>query len=405
MIKVCHIITQLELGGAQQNTLYTVSHLDPQRFQPLLITSPDGLLVAEAERCRTVRKYYVPHLGRAIRPWRDLRALFAIWQILRQELRRDPAMPLIVHTHSSKAGILGRWAAKLAGVQCIIHSIHGFGFHPSQTWLKRQVFIGLERLTAPITTHFIAVSKANLHTGRDLKLFPETRVSLIRSGIEIARFQQYADRAAPEYQAQRTRFLRAAHIPQQKRLVGMIACFKPQKAPLDFIRAMQIVTMHYPDAHGILVGDGVLRPQLEALIAQSRLASSITLLGWRTDIPELIALFDVLALTSRWEGLPRVCPQAMAAGVPIVATNVDGTPEAVHDGVNGFVLPPGDINGIAEKIAYLLTHPEQAKQMGVEGQRRVQEFDIDRMVAQQAELYERLTNQPHATPLRAEFAS
>lgn len=384
MIKVCHIITQLELGGAQQNTLFTVSHLDRTDFLPILITGTEGLLVEEANRSTDVRKYYLPDLVREIRPVQDLKVLFQIRRLLRQERHKDPQMPLIVHTHSSKAGIVGRWAAQLAGVSRIIHSIHGFGFHPYQSAAERWIYIILEWLTARITTHFIAVSAANIRLGKQYHLFSSHNVSLIRSGIDIARFQHDGHSTRAEH---RRRMLKTLNLPEKTSIIGMIACFKPQKAPLDFIRVMQIVARRNAHAHAVMVGDGTLRLQIEALIAEYTLEERISLLGWRTDIPELLALFDLLVLTSYWEGLPRVCPQAMAAGLPIVATDVDGIPEAVEDGVNGYLLSPGDIQGIAAQVLYLLEHPEIAQKMGEAGQKRVAEFDINRMVHQQEELY------------------
>ncbi|GAK57431.1 putative glycosyltransferase, group 1 [Candidatus Vecturithrix granuli] len=390
MIKVCHIITQLELGGAQQNTLFTVEHLDRSQFLPILITGAEGLLIEEANQCADVQKYYLPELIREIRPAQDLRVIIEIRRILRQEFQKDPQTPLIVHTHSSKAGIVGRWAAKLAGVRWILHSIHGFGFHPYQSFPERWAYIFLEWLTARITTHFIAVSAANIATGIHYRLFSRDRVSLIRSGIDIARFQQYANRTSSEGQMHRTQMLRNFHLPQDKSLIGMVACFKPQKAPLDFIRVMKMVVERYPQAHAVMVGDGVLRSQIEAMIAEYHLEETISLVGWRTDIAELLPLFDVLVLTSYWEGLPRVCPQAMAAGLPIVATNVDGIPEAVQDGITGFLAQPGDLRALADKIVYVLEHPEIAQEMGRKGQERVAEFDIYRMVHQQEELYRSL---------------
>lgn len=390
MIKVCHIITKLELGGAQQNTLHTVNTLNRHLFLPLLITGPEGMLVEEANRYTHVTTYYVPALVREIQPFTDLKAITAIARILKAEYQAAPHVPWIVHTHSSKAGIVGRWAAKLAGISCIIHSIHGFGFHPDQPPVTRWLYIFLEWVTARITTHFIAVSQANIQTGLRLGLFSASQVSLIRSGIDIPRFQTHIADSEAERHTHREHTLRELGIPVHKRIVGMIACFKPQKAPLDFIRVMRLVTETIPEAHAMLVGDGVLRPQIEALIAQQRLESGVSLLGWRTDIPALLPLCEVLVLTSRWEGLPRVCPQTMAAGVPIVATSVDGIPEAVQDGVNGFLLSPGDIRGMADKIIYLLTHPDIARDMGHQGQKLVDEFDIRRMVRQQEELYQSL---------------
>ncbi len=393
MIKVCHIITKLELGGAQQNTLYTVKSLDKQQFLPLLITGSKGILIKEANLYHHVKKYYLPELVREIQPLKDAIALYKIWQILRREKRETPQMSLIVHTHSSKAGILGRWAAKLAGISWIIHSIHGFGFHNYQSRLIRWAFIVLERITAKITTHFIAVSLANIETGIRLGLLVRSRVSLIRSGIDIARFQEGFDCLASTTQECREKKLRELHIPLHKKVVGMIACFKPQKAPLDFVHAIKIVADAMPEVHAIMVGDGILRPQIEALIAHYHLENSFSLLGWRTDITELLHLCQLLVLTSLWEGLPRVCPQAMAVGIPIVATSVDGIPEAVHDRVNGFLVQSGNIQEIAEKILYLLNNPEIAKDMGRQGQKLVEEFDIQRMVHQQEDLYHSLVSE------------
>ena len=138
MIKVCHLITKLELGGAQQNTLYTVRHLDRQRFLPILMTGAEGRLIQEAEEDGHVRKYYLPDLVREIRPTRDFSAFQHLRRLLQQEHQQTSQIPMIVHTHSSKAGILGRWAAKSAGISPIIHSIHGFGFHRDQRPLIRQ---------------------------------------------------------------------------------------------------------------------------------------------------------------------------------------------------------------------------------------------------------------------------
>ncbi len=390
MIKVCHLITKLELGGAQQNTLYTVSHLDRQRFLPILMTGAEGRLVQEAEEDAHVRKFYVPELARDVRPMRDFSAFQHIRRLLRQESQQTSQIPLIVHTHSSKAGILGRWAAKSVGISPIIHSVHGFGFHRDQHPLARRCYIALERLTARITTHFIAVSAANMQTGLDLGLFSPSNVSLIRSGIEIDEFQRYTRLPEADFEQWRAKKLAALGWPAHTPRIGMVACFKPQKAPLEFVHVMERVVAQIPDIHAVMVGDGELRPQIEALIREKQLQRQITLAGWRTDMPELFPLFDMLALTSHWEGLPRVCPQAMAAGIPIVATNVDGIPEAVIDGVNGFLKMPGDVDGLAERIVYLLRHPDQAKQMGNAGRQRVDEFDIRRMVQQQEELYIRL---------------
>jgi glycosyltransferase involved in cell wall biosynthesis len=179
-------------------------------------------------------------------------------------------------------------------------------------------------------------------------------------------------------------------IPPGAPVVGMVACLKPQKAPVDFVRVARRVAGRIPQAHFLLVGDGELRDEVEAEVKRGSLSGRFHLLGWRRDIPSIFKNLDLLALTSRWEGLPRVVPEAMAASLPVVATRVDGTPEAVLDRQTGFLVEPGDVDGMAERITWLLEHPEAAKSMGRKGSERVGEFDIEVMVRRQEELYEEL---------------
>ncbi len=382
-IKVVHIITKMELGGAQQNTLFTVSNLNPQKYEIYLLTGPDGELMDEAKKFKGL--FIVKDLNREIRPFKDINAFFQIVKILKKiKGKKSGASPLIVHTHSSKAGILGRWAAKAAGIKVIIHSIHGFPFNDFQPFLKKHIYIMLEKITAMITSHFIAVSSSNIEEGIKHKLFNREKISLIRSGIDISKFKD------PEKGKEETR--KDLGIPMAAPVVLMVSCLKPQKAPLDFVKACFIIKKKVSNAVFVLAGDGALRPEVEKEVESSGMEKSFHLLGWRTDVPELINAADVLVLTSRWEGLPRVIPQAMAASIPVVVTKVNGSPEAVRDGESGFLLSPGDISGIAEKTAFILKNPKKAKQMGQKGNSRVKEFDIHKMVSDQEILYAELLN-------------
>jgi glycosyltransferase involved in cell wall biosynthesis len=383
-VKVIHVITKLELGGAQENTLYTLAHLDGKSFKGMLVTNPEGLLVEEAEKASGYGKVFLPFLVREVRPFSDLRALLALKGIFREEVKRARSRgeTLIVHTHSSKAGILGRTAARLAGVPVVIHSIHGFGFHDRQHPLVRRFYIFLERLVARWTTHFIAVSQANAALGVELGLFPADRVTLIRSGIELEVFRKAA--------ARREKVRPAMGVGATEKLVGMVACFKPQKNPVDFVRLASEVLKKVPGTRFILAGDGILRPRVEEEIEKRGLAGKVLLLGWRRDIADVIAALDVLVLTSLWEGLPRVLPQAMAAGRPVVAYRVDGSPEAVAQGESGYLVEPGDCHGAAERVVAILEDDAAAAAMGAAGAARVEEFDADLMVRQQEDLYRRL---------------
>lgn len=378
---VCHIITKLELGGAQQNTLYTVSHLDASRFRSVLITGEPGLLDQEAKALKGVAVFQIPNLVRSLRPWRDLRALIALTALLRK------LKPAIVHTHSSKAGILGRLAARVAGVPVIIHSIHGFGFTRYQNPFLRRTLLALERLAARRTTKFIAVSEANRRLGIYLGLFTPDRCTVIRSGVDLSALRE----TRVDVQAKKQELGLAATGP----VVGMIAPFKPQKAPVDFVRMADRVHQARPDVQFLLVGDGELRGAVEAERARLGLSQVVRLTGWRRDIPELLRCLDLCVLTSLWEGLPRVYLEALASGVPVVGTRVDGAPEVIFDGVTGYLVEPGDVRALADRVLHVLAHPEDAKRMAQNGRNLPLEFDIHEMVRQQEREYDRLLGKIH----------
>ncbi len=375
-VTVAHVITKLELGGAQQNTLFTVSHLDPARYRPVLVTGEPGALDDEARALAGVEFHQVPTLVRPVSPLRDLRATIAL---LRLFLRLKPT---IVHTHSSKAGIIGRWAAKLARVPIIVHSIHGFGFHAQQPALKRLAFVTAERAAAPLTTRFFAVSEATRRRGVELGLFPADRCVVIRSGIDVEAVRtRSVDCAAKK---------RELGFDPDQPIVGMVAPLKPQKAPLDFVGLAALVHHSRPETGFLLVGDGELRRDVEMAIVQRGLTSVVRLAGWRRDVAEIMPCLTVFALTSRWEGLPRVYLEALAAGVPVVGTGVDGAAEVVRDGHNGYLVEPGDLTAMAERVLALLDQPALARDMGRHGRALPAEFDIHDMVRQQEREYERL---------------
>ena len=379
-VRVCHVITRLELGGAQLNTLYTVSRLDRRRFEPALIAGRGGLLDDDARRIPDVPVTLIPSLVREVSPARDAVALLALTRRLRR------LAPDVVHTHSSKAGILGRWAARLAGVPAIVHTIHGYGFHAGQSPRTHRLFRALEAATSRITTRFVAVSAADIRRGLEHGLFAADRVALIRSGIPL--------RGMAGESALRAELRLPPHTP----LAGMVACLKPQKAPLDFVRVAARVAARVPAARFVLVGDGELRPAVEAEIARLGLGGRLHMLGWRRDVPAILRALDVVVLTSLWEGLPRVIPEAMAAARPVVATAVDGVPEAVADGVTGYLVRPHDVDAAAERVAGLLDDPVNARRLGEQARGRVAEFDIDEMVRRQEALYEELMASPVPEP-------
>jgi glycosyltransferase involved in cell wall biosynthesis len=374
-----HVITKLELGGAQQNTLHTVARLDRERFAPWLVCGTGGMLDDEARALADVELVFLPELVRPIQPLKDLAAMTRLARLLRPLAREGP---VIVHTHSSKAGIVGRAAARWANAGPVVHSIHGFGHAAISNGIVRALTLTTERLMARFTDAFIAVSERNRSEGEELRLLAGRACHVIRSGIDLTDFAR-ADSLRDEAR-------QSLGYDDDTPVVGMIACLKRQKAPLDFVELAQRVLARVPAARFFIAGDGELRRAVEERLKTLGLADRLQLLGWRRDIPALLGALDVAVLTSLWEGLPRVCPQAMAAGRPMVATAVDGTPEAIVDGENGYLVQPGDMAAAADRVVELLTDAALRKRLGEQGQASVGAFGQDEMVAQQEALYTQL---------------
>ena len=385
-IRVLHIITRLIVGGAQENTMLTAALLDRERYAVDIVSGPqtgtEGSLQEEV-LSRSIPLAIEPTLVREINPIKDLLALFALYRHIRR------GAYTIVHTHSSKAGILGRWAAWLAKAPIVVHTVHGWGHHERQNPLIRRFYVLLEKLTQRITDALIVVSPRNTEKGLADRIGTPEKYITIRSGIEMDRFLE------PGRPREDVR--RELGIPPEAPVVGTVTRLSPQKSPLDYVLAAALVTAQRPDVHFVLVGSGPLREQVESQIAATGLTENVHLTGLRRDVPDLMHSFDIFALSSLWEGLPRVLPQAMAAGLPIVATAVDGNVEAVVDGTNGFLTPPGDPQAMASALLRLVEQPELAARMGQAGRIQAADFSARKMVSDIAILYEALLGTPSSS--------
>jgi glycosyltransferase involved in cell wall biosynthesis len=370
------------LGGAQENTLLTVEGLGRlERFEVTLATGesggPEGNLLDRAGA--TTRLVVVPELRRAVNPVFDALALWKLYRLIRRG-RYD-----IVHTHSSKAGILGRVAAWLARTPVIVHTIHGVSFHDRQPPVVRRMWLVLERLTARVSDHLISVSSTAVDESVAAGVAPRERFSTIRSGMELDWFlDANGDGAAAR---------RELGLPAGAPVVGKVARLFPLKGHDELLDAWPAVLARHPDARLLLVGDGILLEPLRARARSAGVLDSIVFAGLvpRERIPAMLSTMDVLVHTSLREGLPRVLAQALAMGRPCVSFALDGAPEVVLDGETGYLAEPGDSAGLAEAIARLLSDPGLRARMGAAGRRLVDPaFRAETMVQEIAALYDEL---------------
>jgi glycosyltransferase involved in cell wall biosynthesis len=374
MIKVCYIITKLELGGAQKVALHIAENINKDIFESFVIAGTGGMLDNEAEK--KIKFYRIKDFVRDISLVKDLKSLFKIYSVLKRE------KPDIVHTHSSKAGIIGRIAAKLAGVKIIIHTIHGYGFNETQKLFIKRFYTFLEKICALFSDKLIVVTKEDIKKGLYYKIAEKDKFVLIRAGIDTIFYKGFI---------QSPNFRETLGIGADIKIIVTIGPFKPQKNLKDFIKAASLVASRFKNIMFLIVGDGPQRKELETLIEKLNLKDKILMLGWRTDIAEILKVSDIFVLTSLWEGLPCSIIEAMCCVKPVVANSVDGVKEIVVDGKNGFLVEPNNYVKTAEKIIYLLSNRIDLKNLGEGAYNSIgQEYNINHNLKQHEELYLKL---------------
>lgn len=373
-INILYVITQLELGGAQKQLLSLIRHLDKEHYNLFLFTAQEGLLVEEALSLSGLTLFRSRHLKRPINFLEDLLAAMEIVRFI-QKNKID-----IVHTHSSKAGVLGRWAGVLAKAKIIIHTVHGWSFNDFQKPFLRKFYLELERLNAKFTDKIIVVSDHDKQKGLGHKIGSDERYSLLRYGIDRAQFGRRDSSVRKEL-----------GISDDTQVIGTIACLKPQKAPEDFVKLAFLASQVLPQARFLLVGDGVLRKKIEKLIAKFHLGSRFILTGWRRDISRILPAMDVFVLTSLWEGLPIAVLEAMASQVPVVATHTGGISEIITEGKTGFLVSCHDIPSMLKKTCALFRDAAFKNDI-VRGAKESmgEKFDTETMVKAHEDLYQKL---------------
>ncbi|MDR7608740.1 MAG: glycosyltransferase [Armatimonadota bacterium] len=333
--RVLHVITRLVVGGAQENTLLTVGGLQARGYEVELAAGPEtgseGVLpVPEA-----IVFHRIPTLVREIRPVADLRALWDLYRLMRRGYD-------VVHTHTSKAGVLGRIAARLARVPVVVHTPHGHVYHGYGGRVRSRLFAWVERVLARWTDVLVALTESERREHLAEKVGRPEQWRVVPSGVEIERYRKPTSLRRSDL-----------GLPEPSFVVGCVARLVPVKGIEDAIAATARLVDLTPPVHLVLVGDGPQRGVLQKLAEQLGVRERVHFLGLRRDVPDLLPVFDILVLPSRNEGMGRVLVEAQAAGVPVVAARVGGVPDLVAEGLTGRLVPPGDPAALAAAIRSL----------------------------------------------------
>ena len=351
-LRVAQVVTRF-MAGAGGVALRGALALDPERYEIAFITGEADDDLAGKARAAGHEVVLLPHLRSEIAPLDDRRALADLQACLKGF---D-----VVHTHSSKAGAIGRQAAHRLEIGRIVHTFHGFPFHQFQSWPRRTAYIQIERSVGRFTDVFLAVGSAVAAEAITRRIAPPERVRTIGVGLAKA-----LNAPGPQDRAEARRML---GVPPGMQVVGTVGRLAFQKAPEDFVRAL--AGLRRSDVFGVWIGDGPLRAKTERMALKLGLSGRMLFTGNRRDVEALLPGMDVFAMASRYEGLPCAIVEAMSAGLPVVATAVNAVPDVVIAGETGLLAPAGRPDLLGRAIGHLLDNPAYAARLGSAGRERL----------------------------------
>lgn len=379
-IKIIIIQSRICVGGPAVHTGILMKYLDPERFQPILIGG--ALQTSEMSRVNELKNkglsvIIIDEMGRDISLWRDIKSVFKLYRIIKRE------RPLIVDTHTAKAGAIGRIAAFLAGVPIIIHTFHGHVFHDYFGKIKTDLFIILERLLARISTCIIVISpNQKFDIVEKYKIVIPEKVVLIRYGFELERFL---------YLKKNHQLKQELSLNEHDFLIGIVGRLVPIKNHEMILQVLLQLHRQAIKAHLCIVGDGELRQKLISSVKEKKITKYVHFLGWRLDIKTIYAGIDVLALTSLNEGTPFTIIEAMASQIPVIATSVGGVTNLINDGKTGFLCDVNNTTEMREKIKQLWLDSNLKQEIIQNAQKAVaQTYHYSRLIYEIETLYKNL---------------
>jgi glycosyltransferase involved in cell wall biosynthesis len=382
-VRVLQIITRLNVSGPSMHVTLLAEKLGAPDFESTLVCGTlepgEGDMAYFAEG-HNVTPVVIPELGRALSPIRDIKTFWKVYKLIEQ------MKPDVVHTHTAKAGFIGRMAARMAGTPVIIHTFHGHIFEGFFSWPVNQVFILLERLAARSSDTIITLTDGlRRELAEEYHVARKGRMTVLPLGMDLDVFAKTP---------RKNGIFRAAwEIPADAPLIGIVGRLAPVKNHALFLQAAAQVKASLPAARFVIVGDGETRSQLDAQVEALGLKDSVTFTGWQRDLAPLYGDLDALVISSLNEGTPGSVIEALAACCPVVATAVGGLPDVLDHGVLGKLTPPGNADALAAAILDTILNPPD----GVEPQRlMLDRYGIDRLVQDLKSLYRGLLTKKSA---------
>jgi glycosyltransferase involved in cell wall biosynthesis len=376
-LKIVRIIARLNIGGPAIHVALLTAQLNEGDFESLLVAGSVGdeegdMSYYAAER--GVAPLIIADLGRELNPIRDIRTMWKLYKLLRHE------QPDVVHTHTAKAGFVGRWAAKFAGVPVIVHTFHGHVFQGYFGRLKTRVFITLEQLTSRITDSILTLTQSlRRELALTYRVARTEKITVLPLGLDLAPFA-----AAPRKTGA---FREQFGIPLDAPLVGIAGRMVPVKNHALFLEAAAQVRAKRPEVRFVMIGDGELRDDLERQIDNLGLRGFVKITGWLNDMASAYADMDVFALSSVNEGTPVTVIEALSAGCPVVATHVGGLPDLLEGGRFGTLVSSGNAHAFAQAILDALENPPDTSTAQAA---MLNQYGIDRLVSDLSALYKGL---------------
>lgn len=352
-VRIMHVITRFIWGGAQEVVILLVRRLMDAGYHVVLVHGPgdERVLKMLPKDHPNLEFFLIPEFRRRILPIHDAITLFKMWRYLKQH-------PVdLIHTHTSKAGFLGRWAAHFAGVPMIVHHPRGSLYHETYYplfFLKMLAFV--ERQAARFTDKFITLAESEKKDNVRFGIAPAEKFITIYSGVEVKRFVDIRIDVAKKK--------KQLLIPENRPVVGYVARMAPEKGHMLCLKAFSKVLREIPEAVLVLVGGGPLEKKVRSKVKGHGLEDKVVMTGLRWDIPEIVQTFDCSLQTSLWDGLPRAMIEVMLGEKPMVATAVGGIPEIIEDGKTGILAPERDADALARGVVKILRNPEWGRELG-----------------------------------------